>query len=197
MPPLRDSLARLFRQQALRWPPPWKNASERFWRLLEGPACARSPPGLASILGQCSGSALLSSRERSSTRLRAIEAEKSTHHRESPGRSGASSYPAGRLIRYLDPISPNGLNRLITVRREVGPSLRLVKGLCLLKTIPLHHTHALGWGRPLEPDNLSAGGPEITTTCLHLCSLDTPCNISSPLSIKRFEFGDGVGFFGS
>jgi hypothetical protein len=46
----------------LGWPPiapPWKNESERFWRLLEGPACARSPLGLASILAQCSGSAAL------------------------------------------------------------------------------------------------------------------------------------------
>src|SRR5262245_4876664 len=34
-------------------------------RLLAGPVCARSPLGLASILGQCSGSAALSSRTRS------------------------------------------------------------------------------------------------------------------------------------
>jgi hypothetical protein len=47
--------------------PPWKNETERFWRLLEGPACARLPLGWTSILGQCSRSAALSLRQAASS----------------------------------------------------------------------------------------------------------------------------------
>src|SRR5262245_25952507 len=110
--------------------------------------------------------------------------------------AGLQATAAGRSIRYFDCISADGLDRLFTVRK-VGEGLRLEKGLCLLKTIPLRESDALGWGRPLHADNFSAAGAEITTSCLRLCSLDSLCNTRSGLSIKHFQFADGVGFFGS
>src|SRR5215468_1213531 len=119
-----------------------------------------------------------------------------TETKKAPGVSGLSFISAGRLIRYFDRISADGLDRLFTVRK-VSKGLRFEEGLCLLKTIPLRESHALGWGRPLHADNLSAAGAEITTSCLCLCSLDALCNTRSGLSIEHFELADGVGFFGS
>ena len=102
--------------------------------------------------------------------------------------------PAGRLIHCFDRISANGLDRLFTVGGEVIPGLRFVEGLCLLNAIPFRDSHALGWGWPLQANNLSAARAEVTTSCALLCNPDAPCNISSGLSIKRFEFADGVNF---
>jgi hypothetical protein len=52
-------------------------------------------------------------------------------------------------LHHLNCVSTNSLDRLITRRGKVGPSLRFVEGLCLLKTIPFREPHAFGWGRPL------------------------------------------------
>src|SRR5262245_35192564 len=109
---------------------------------------------------------------------------------------GLQAIPAGRLICCFNCVSADGLDRLFTVRK-VSKGRRLEEGLCLLKTIPLRESHALGWGRPLHADNLSAAGAEITTSCLRLCSLDALCNTRSGLSIEHFKFADGVGFFRS
>src|SRR5215472_4960534 len=68
---------------------------------------------------------------------------------------------AGRLIHCFDRISANGLDRLVTVRAEVSPGLRFVEGLCLLKAIPFRDSHALGWGWPLQANNLSAARAEV------------------------------------
>src|SRR6516165_1560957 len=95
--------------------------------------------------------------------------------------------PAGRLIHCFDRISANGLDRLVTVRAEISPGLRFVEGLCLLKAIPFRDSHALGWGWPLQANNLSAARAEVATSCALLCNPDALCNINSGLSIKRFE----------
>ena len=52
-------------------------------------------------------------------------------------------------LHHLNRVSTNSLDRLVTRRGEVSPSLRFVEGLCLLRTIPFREPHALGWGRPL------------------------------------------------
>src|SRR5262245_3016682 len=119
-----------------------------------------------------------------------------TETKKAPGVSGLSFISAGRLIRYFDRISADGLDRLFTVRK-VSKGLRLEEGLCLLKAIPFRDSHTLGWGRPLHADNLSTARAEITTSCVRLCSLDALRNTRSGLSIEHFEFADGVGFFGS
>src|SRR5262249_39690558 len=109
---------------------------------------------------------------------------------------GLQAIPAGRLICCFNCVSADGLDRLFTVWK-VSKGLRFEEGLCFLKAIPLRESHALGWGRPLHADNFSAAGAEITTSRLRLCGLDTLCNTRSGLSIKHFQFADGVGFFGS
>jgi hypothetical protein len=98
------------------------------------------------------------------------------------------------LIQGFDPVSADGLERLVTIRGEVSPGLRFKEGLCFLKAVPFRDCHSLGWGRPLHADNLAAARAEITTACVRLFSLDALCEISSGLGINRFEFGDGVGF---
>src|SRR5215472_18169776 len=101
---------------------------------------------------------------------------------------------AGRLIHCFDRISADGPDRLVTVRAKVSPGLRFEEGLCFLKVIPFRDCYPLGWGRPVQADNLSAACAEITTSCLCLRSLDALCNTRSGLSIERFEFADGVSF---
>src|SRR5262245_1221446 len=116
-----------------------------------------------------------------------------TETKKAPGVSGLSFISAGRLIRYFDRISADGLDRLFTVRK-VSKGLRFEEGLCLLKAIPFRDAHTLGWGRPLHADNLSTARAEITTSCVRLCSLDALCNPRSGLSIEHFEFANGVSF---
>jgi hypothetical protein len=58
-----------------------------------------------------------------------------------PQRSaGAADIESGRKLanslHHLNRVSTNSLDRLVTRRGEVSPSLRFVEGLCLLKTIP-------------------------------------------------------------
>ena len=61
----------------------------------------------------------------------------------------AASNAAGRLIHCFDRISADGLDRLITLWRKVGPSFRFVICLRLGEAIPLINDHTLGRFRPL------------------------------------------------
>src|SRR4029077_18042785 len=84
----------------------------------------------------------------------------------------------------------------IAVRSEVSPCLRLEESLCLLKALPFRDRHARGRRWPHHADNLSAASAEIATSCIGLRIRDALRKISSGLRIKRFQFGDSVGFFG-
>jgi hypothetical protein len=49
---------------------------------------------------------------------------------------------------------------LLTLRREVGPCLRLVEGHCVVHTVPLDDGHILRSRRPLYGNNPSVHGAQ-------------------------------------
>jgi hypothetical protein len=73
--------------------------------------------------------------ERIRAAARPIRKRRGRQSRGGPGRRSVSF--GCRLVHRFDDVPPYRLNCLVTLRRKVGPGLRLVECLCLLKAIPL------------------------------------------------------------
>ena len=99
------------------------------------------------------------------------------------------------LVAFFYRISADGLERLVTVRAEISPGLRLEEGLCFLKAIPFRDRDSLGRRRPLhgqQPFRRPCGNYDRLRSFVQ--PLNALCDISGGLKgIQRFELGDGIG----
>jgi hypothetical protein len=139
--------------------PSWNSASGGLWRLLEGPACARSPSSLGLILARCSGSAAL------------------TLSRTAPQASPCS----GRVRRHQARITEE---RVTGDERRVSPYRRAIEFWKARAGRPGHIFHRRCDFAPRHSSSSDGGGdcgddvsptdncPAMMTTAAFECALD-------------------------
>src|SRR6202140_820287 len=70
-----------------------------------------------------------------------------------------------RLLFHFDDVAPYRLLTLLTLRRQVGPCLRLVEGHCVVHAVPLDDGYILRSRRPPYGNNPSVHGAQCVTVC--------------------------------
>src|SRR5262249_45789319 len=100
-----------------------------------------------------------------------------------------------RLVPRFDGVPPYCLDRFVTLWRKVIPSLRFVMCLRLVEAIPLVDDHTLGRRRSINPDDLSPGSVERTTTGSVHGGVSEWGEGGLGGGIERFEFAYSIGFW--
>src|ERR1700704_77559 len=126
-----------------------------------------------------------------------LVSDRLTPHRMSDHGGRRVGRPPHLAVRRSIPrfyrVAAYGLERLVTVRPEIFPGLRVEEGLRLRKAFPFRDRDPLGRRGALQNRNLPASGLEVVTARALLRLRNAHCDISSELCIKRLEFANGVG----